>query len=107
LLVSSFGEKKIDGFIPVKNTSDNPTNQFHFDPKNFIPQIYDLENKGVKWIGVIHSHPQTSAFPSLEDISNWHYPELSYWIYSLKDDQLKAYSIKEGKVKAIEYRITL
>ncbi|WP_353963346.1 Mov34/MPN/PAD-1 family protein [Tepidibacillus marianensis] len=56
-------------------------------------------------MGVIHSHPTSKAYPSSVDIHNWFYPELSYWIYSFLENQLKVYTIVKGQVKELPYSL--
>jgi len=104
LLVSNEETQIIDTFIPIRNISINPR-QFQFDPKAFIQNLNKLENTNKKWVGVIHSHPNTNAFPSHRDIENWFYSHLSYWIYSLPNDDLQAYFIRDKKTERIDFNI--
>ncbi|OEF99396.1 hypothetical protein BHF71_02085 [Vulcanibacillus modesticaldus] len=104
LLISYNHSQIIDTFISIPNTSTTPY-QFNFEPKIFIKTLQQIKNNKGTWLGVIHSHPSTTAYPSSIDIANWYYPNLSYWIYSLKDEELKAYLIKEKNVISKNYFI--
>ena len=105
LLISSKSDNTIDEFIQIPNISPNAEHEFEFDPSTFIKVLYHIENEKKEWIGVIHSHPTSLAYPSSIDIKNWFYPEISYWIYSVLDQQLKVYSIKKDAVKELQYQI--
>jgi len=106
LLVSSKKIGQIDEFIPIPNQSSNPLHAFEFEPKTFLQALQQIENEKKEWISVIHSHPTSKAYPSSIDIQNWFYPDLSYWIYSLLEDKLKAYSIVGNQIKFQPYSYT-
>lgn len=93
MLVSFNDSKIIDTFIPIPNNSTNAKYEFNFEPSSFIPMLYKIDKQGGNWVGLIHSHPSSPAYPSRTDINNWHYPDLSYWIYSFKEQSLRAYYI--------------
>ncbi len=103
LFIANNNEQEIDIFIPIPNISKVP-HQFKFDPKVFIPVLHDIEKDKKKWLGVIHSHPTSKAYPSEKDINNWFYPHLSYWIYSIRDQDLKAYYIKDKDIAKIKIK---
>jgi len=93
MLVSFNDSKIIDTFIPIPNNSTNTKYEFNLEPSSFIPMLYKIDKLGGNWVGLIHSHPNSPAYPSRADIDNWHYPDLSYWIYSFKEKNLRAYYI--------------
>ncbi len=97
-LLASEKNNGINIFYPIPNISSYPKKHFKFDPQIYIQSLHDIENKNLHLIGVIHSHPTTNAFPSKMDVDHWHYPDLSYWIYSLPDDQLNAFFIQNQQV---------
>ena len=99
MLLRSVGGQTIEQFIPIPNASPNPIHEFEFEPKSFIRALHIIENEKKEWVGVIHSHPTSIAYPSSIDIQNWFYPELSYWIYSLSEQDLKAYSIRDRGIQ--------
>lgn len=95
----------INEFVSITNLSNQPDKHFYFSPKDFIKQLYEVEAKNGKIVGIIHSHPTTDSKPSSEDIANWYYPELSYWIYSIKKSTLQAFYIRNQVVSSAEYTI--
>jgi proteasome lid subunit RPN8/RPN11 len=58
---------------------------------------------GIAIIGNYHSHPETPARPSVEDIKLAYDPEIIYVIVSLSQSKpvVKAFSFKKGKVEEI------
>ncbi len=104
LLVAFSIRNQIDTFIPIINIS-NSSNTFHFEPTSFIDSLYNIDKKGATWVGVIHSHPSSSAFPSKLDIENWYYPNQSYWIYSSSNNRFNAFYMDKENIQPIEYHI--
>lgn len=99
-------KKQITCFFPIPNQDHSP-DTFSFEPRTYLDTIRKMRTKKLDWLGVVHSHPETEPYPSSLDIANWHYPELSYWILSLKSQRcrLSAYIIQNGHVTPISYRI--
>lgn len=54
-----------------------------------------MKQDEVKWLGVVHTHPNTPPLPSSSDMAGWHYPELSYWIASFIQQEPKLCSYKQ------------
>ena len=105
LLVSEKNNQIINSFISIPNVSIDKLQQFRFDPKAYIEAIYNIEHRDGKILGIVHSHPTSDPFPSNEDLENWYYYDLSYWIYSFKNNSLNAYYITENKIGMLEYKI--
>jgi len=63
--------------------------------------INECRNQGLKIRAVYHSHPETPARPSNEDIKLAYDPSLSYVIVSLAgtDPSTKSFIIQEGVVE--------
>ena len=99
ILASDKNNNSINIFYPIPNVSSHPKKHFEFDPQVYINTLYHLDERNLHLIGVIHSHPSTSAFPSKVDIKNWFYPNLNYWIYSIPNNQLNAFLIENEQVK--------
>jgi len=98
--------QEITHFFPIPNLDDSP-HSFSFEPQAYLRTIRQLREQQLEWIGVVHSHPTTEPYPSARDIANWHYPEKSYWICSLKQGhcRLSAYYIRHQQVIPIMYQI--
>lgn len=105
LLVSLNDISTIDQFISIPNISNMPKSEFNFEPSAYLKTLYELEKINRRSLGVIHSHPLTSAYPSNKDISNWYYQDLSYWIYSCLDNSLKAFYIKANLIDQVNFEI--
>ena len=86
---------------------DNSPEHFSFDPKEQFVTIKDARNKGLEVYAVYHSHPETPARPSQEDIKLAYDPTISYVIVSLAADEpdVKSFKIKDGVVTPEEIEI--
>ena len=58
---------------------------FSMDPAEQFAAVKECRNQGLKIRAVYHSHPETPARPSNEDIKLAYDPSLSYVIVSLAD----------------------
>lgn len=105
LLVSSKNNGLIDQFVTIPNISNNPQHYFEFAPEVFVREYFDINKKNGKILGVIHSHPTSNAYPSSEDIANWYYKELSYWIFSVAEQTVNAFFISDNSAKIVSYKI--
>ena len=79
---------------------DKAADHFTMDPKEQFAAIKEMRNQGVTLAAVYHSHPETPARPSVEDIRLAHDPAISYVIVSLADDktEVKSFKITNGEV---------
>lgn len=86
---------------------DKAADHFSMEPKEQFAAIKDMRNRGLKMMAVYHSHPETPARPSKEDIRLAYDPEISYVIVSmagLKPD-VQSFQIRKGEVLAEEIEI--
>ena len=70
--------------FPMTNT-DQSREHFMMDPKEQFAVVKDLRTKGKKMIAIYHSHPDTPARLSGEDIRLALTPGVSYVIVSLAE----------------------
>jgi proteasome lid subunit RPN8/RPN11 len=84
----------ISSIIPVTNRALNPHRSFVFDGSDFTAGIEKLNKAGLDWLGIFHSHPNGSPYPSKEDGHHWHYPELLYVIAAKEDHGFQSYGYK-------------
>lgn len=82
--------------IPMTNTDHSPEH-FTFDPVEQFAAIGKAREEGYDLIGVYHSHPETPARMSEEDIRLANDTEIVYIIMSLKEDRTKAFRIDAQK----------
>ena len=80
---------------------DKSPEHFSMDPAEQFAAARECRNQGLKIRAVYHSHPETPARPSLEDIKLAYDPSLSYVIVSLAeaDPSIKSFIIQKGTVE--------
>lgn len=94
-----------DGIIirhyPLPNI-DRSREHFSFDPKDQFVALKDIRLEGLEITAVYHSHPESPARPSQEDIRLAYDSSISYVIVSLagQKNEVKSFRIKDSKVEA-------
>lgn len=83
---------------------DQSPEHFSFDPAEQFQVVKSARAEGLEIIGNWHSHPETPARPSQEDIRLAYDPNILYFIVSLAADvpDVKAFKIVKGEVEKIE-----
>jgi len=87
-------------FLAMANT-DKAADHFSMDPAEQFAAIKAMRAGGETLRAVYHSHPETPARPSAEDIRLAFDPQVSYVIISLADPEnveVKSYRIVNGEV---------
>jgi proteasome lid subunit RPN8/RPN11 len=82
--------------------TDASNEHFMMDPKEQFAVVKDLRAKGLAMLAIYHSHPETPARPSEEDIKLALTPDVSYLIISLADadnPDIKSFKITAGNVQ--------
>ncbi len=82
--------------VQMTNVDSSPEH-FSFDPAEQFEAIKTARGKGLELMAVYHSHPETPARMSLEDIRLASDPKIAYVITSLADKQTKAFHVNEEK----------
>jgi proteasome lid subunit RPN8/RPN11 len=89
---------------------DNSPEHFSFDPKEQFQVLKDARKNEVNLVSVYHSHPETPARLSQEDIELLNDPNMVYIIVSLMADtpDVKAYQLekKDGEIEINRIEIT-
>lgn len=90
---------EVSHHYPMANT-DKSNEHFMMDPKEQFSVVKDLRAKGKAMVAIYHSHPETPARPSEEDIRLALTPDVSYIIISLaaQEPVLKSFRITDGMV---------
>lgn len=83
--------------IQMTNVDQSPEH-FSLDPKEQFSAVKQARNEGLDLIAVYHTHPETPARPSQEDIKLAYDPTISYVITSMIDGDIKSFKIKNGLV---------
>ena len=92
---------KVSAIYRMTNT-DASNEHFMTEPREQFSVVKDLRTKGLAMLAIYHSHPETPARPSEEDIKLALTPDVSYVIISLADaavPSIKSYKISSGNVQ--------
>jgi proteasome lid subunit RPN8/RPN11 len=92
---------------PLTNIDHSPEH-FSFDPKEQFQVLREARKAGLQIIANYHSHPESPARPSEEDIRLAFDPEIIYIILSLQEKEnpvIKAFAIREGEKEEIELKV--
>jgi len=99
-----------DGVItlhyPLTN-KESSAEHFSFDPKEQFDTVRKIRAEKMKLAAVYHSHPQTPARPSQEDIRLAFDPDVSYVIVSLADGKTSVRSFRISRGSVEEEAITI
>ncbi|MBT5856290.1 M67 family metallopeptidase [bacterium] len=82
---------------------DQAHDHFTFDPKEQFSVVKDARNEGLQLQVVYHSHPESPARLSEEDLRLLQDPNMVYIIVSLAAERpdLKAFRIQDGTVSSV------
>ena len=98
----------VSAIYRMTNT-DASNEHFTMAPKEQFAVVKDLRAKGLEMSAIYHSHPETPARPSAEDIRLGLTPDVSYVIVSLAEPDrpvLKSFKIDAGTVQPEEWALT-
>lgn len=82
--------------IPLTNVDASPEH-FSFSPKEQFAAVKAAREAGLSLISVYHSHPETPARMSDEDIRLANDTQTVYLIYSVLDKNIKGFTIDRDK----------
>jgi len=104
-LLSGSGED-IDRVRCTPNQSRS-SKEFSVAPRELFSFFKELRQTGRRHLGIYHSHPRSESLPSERDEAECHYPEVSYWIISLKTDEPEVGCFKwhQGSFQRIPFRV--
>lgn len=94
--------------LELRNLDQAP-DHFTMDPGEQFAAIRRIREEGRKLIAVYHSHPESPARPSEEDIRLAHDPAMLYLIVSLLPGagQFRVFYIRQGEVQEEELAIVV
>jgi [CysO sulfur-carrier protein]-S-L-cysteine hydrolase len=86
---------------------DQSHEHFSFDPAEQFQVLRAVRKEGLEILANYHSHPETPARPSVEDIRLAYDPEISYVIVSLAaaEPDVKSFRIRNGEVEKEEIQV--
>jgi proteasome lid subunit RPN8/RPN11 len=90
---------RVSAHYPMTNT-DQSNEHFTIAPKEQFAVVRALRGKGLEMLAIYHSHPETPARPSVEDIRLALTPDVSHVIVSLAGEmpEVKSFRIEGGVV---------
>ncbi|QEM69093.1 M67 family metallopeptidase [Geobacter sp. FeAm09] len=91
----------VSAIYRMTNT-DASNEHFMMEPREQFSVVKDLRAKGLAMLAIYHSHPETPARPSREDIRLALTPQVSHVIVSLAnpgEPVVKSYKINDGNVE--------
>ena len=93
-------------YYPLTNCAELPTKNYLAAPEELFHAMRRMREVGQEQLGIYHSHPATSAFPSTKDIQMAYYPDAINFIFSLQPvRELSAFEIDDGTVTRVEFTI--
>ncbi|MBN1359385.1 MAG: M67 family metallopeptidase [Sedimentisphaerales bacterium] len=93
----------VEKLYPMTN-ADQSTDHFMMEPAEQFSVVKDIRARGLTLLAVFHSHPETPARPSDEDIRLALTPGVMHVILSLADPSrpvIKGYEIVDGKTSPV------
>ncbi|MGD2278677.1 MAG: M67 family metallopeptidase [Candidatus Omnitrophota bacterium] len=83
--------------------ADASHEHFSLDPKEQFAMVKESRSRGLEILAVYHSHPETPARPSEEDIRLAYDPDIIYVIVSLQKGGkvVRAFNIRKGIVEEV------
>jgi len=93
-------------FYPMTN-ADQSNNHYMMVPKEQFEVAKDIRASGLKMLAIYHSHPETPARPSEEDLRLALTPGVIHVIVSLQNIEpvIKGFVIEDGNIREVSVRI--
>jgi proteasome lid subunit RPN8/RPN11 len=94
-------------FHPAVNADASPF-RYSIDSQDLLRIVTEIDDAEEDLLAIYHSHTRSPAFPSRTDVELAFWPDAAYVIVSLASDppDLKAYSIRDGRIAKRELQIT-
>jgi len=87
---------------------DNSSTHFMMEPKEQFAAVKDIRSAGLEMLAIYHSHPETPARPSAEDVKLAFTPNVIYVIVSLQSTNgsaIKGFHISGTDVTEVPIKI--
>ncbi|MDR2670649.1 MAG: M67 family metallopeptidase [Oscillospiraceae bacterium] len=94
--------------VYLLTNTDQSRTHFSIDPREHLAAVKDMRAHGLSPLGNFHSHPETPARPSQEDIRLAHDPKATYLILSLAESPpvLHAFHIENAAASPLRLEIS-
>ena len=99
--------KTVEKLYKMTNT-DQSSDHFMMTPEEQFKVVKDIRSDGLEMLAIYHSHPETPARPSAEDIRLALTPDVIYVIVSLQNANtpvLKGFLIENENVTEVPVKI--
>ena len=99
---------QVEKLYDMKN-ADESNVHFMMAPEEQFKVVKDIRSAGRKMLAIYHSHPETPARPSAEDISFALTPDVIHVIVSLQEADVpvtKGFLIEDGNVTEVPVKIS-
>ncbi len=83
--------------FPMTNADRSPTH-YTLDPQEQFSVLSHAREEGLSLVAVYHSHPETPARMSEEDLRLAYDDSTVYVIYSIPEDEINGYRVKDHRV---------
>ena len=97
----------VQSIYQVTNRLNSPV-AFEMDPSEQLAAMLDIEDRGLEFLAIYHSHPHGPATLSSVDIKTNYYPETVQVIVSWSDPNhatTRAFRIHGGEVSEVPFQI--
>lgn len=101
--------KRVNSSTQMKNVFEEKEryHRYTIDPKKFLTEEIDAQNRGEEIVGIYHSHPNAPAKPSQYDQSHaW--PTLSYIVVEVREAKplnVASWILKDDRSEFIQEEI--
>lgn len=99
---------KVEKLIRLTNTKKS-SRAFLADPFEQLNMLKEIEREKLEMLAVYHSHPNTEAYPSGEDVEKAFYVESSYLIVSFLDKdnpEAKIFKISDNNIFEERFKVS-
>ena len=105
---NSNSRNQLTNCYPVKNASTEPDHRYLMDPRQQVDAFRNMRERGEELYAIYHSHPESSASPSAEDLRPASYHEALHIIFSMSTRgtlQLRGFRLKADSATAVDIAI--
>ncbi len=98
---------KVEKFYQMRNV-DNSCTHYMMEPMEQFATVKDIRSAGLEMLAIYHSHPETPARLSAEDIRLALTPNVIYVIVSLKNNNgsaVKGFRIEDSTVIEVPVKV--
>jgi proteasome lid subunit RPN8/RPN11 len=98
---------KVEKLYEMTN-ADQRSDHFMMEPEEQFAAVKDIRSAGLELLAIYHSHPETPARPSVEDIRLALTPNVIYLIVALQGTSgpvVKGFQIEEGTITDVPLEI--